>query len=368
MNLDTKFVRGLMSLGNLEEEHVKDIWIVEKYSIIGFVFGLLFPLGAWLFDIYQHDFSLSINSILLIHDLNPIHFIVDSAPIMLGAVAHLVGLNVQKITKEQNYKLEKAYNHLSFFNKRINDSIVYAEKIQSAIVVSRNDIESCFKKSFLFHKPKDVIGGDFFWCTKKENIIDFGVIDCTGHGVPGAMMTMVAHLLLEKESSVNGIGDPAKSLESLDKEIKKALKQEEEENYMTDGMDLSLCRFNTETRELIFAGANRPIYLTSENEVQVIKGTRRGLGGGLPIKRTFENHKLTLNKGQRVFLFSDGVVDQFNEAGNEKFSSKRLHELLKRTSTDSFEILEKNFRAARKKWKGTGAQTDDCVLFAFEVE
>ena len=254
-------------------------------------------------------------------------------------------------------------------NQKINDSINYAEIIQETILPDNQEIQETFKDSFIFFKPRDVVSGDFPWFYTKGNYAYLAAVDCTGHGVPGAMISIVGFFLLNNIISRDEAPNAGELLDELDYLVTSTFNQNEESSKIKDGMDLALCRINLKTNELDYAGANRPLYIISpRGELTEVKGDKFPIGGGLAYanKTTFKNNVINLNEGDSVFFFSDGYPDQFGGESETKFGPARIKSML----TDNYNLPLKEISKITAKsfneWKGKGKQTDDVLLIGIK--
>jgi serine phosphatase RsbU (regulator of sigma subunit)/ligand-binding sensor domain-containing protein len=228
----------------------------------------------------------------------------------------------------------KAYQIISNKNTNITDSIRYAQTIQQAVLPIEEEMKAYFEEHFVIFRPKDIVSGDFYWATQTKDKIFVAVVDCTGHGVPGAFMSMLGHAFLNEAVSQQNLTDPAEVLEWLDREIKISLRQEQKAN--ADGMDISLCvidknKTQNEEIKITYCGAKRPLFyvLPSTTDLQVIKGNRRSIGGYSRKKSyiDFTNQELFLPKGTVLYLFSDGYTDQSNPKGTKLGTPQLLEQL-----------------------------------------
>ncbi|UKN01831.1 SpoIIE family protein phosphatase [Paracrocinitomix mangrovi] len=260
--------------------------------------------------------------------------------------------------------------------KEITDSITYAKRIQDAIMPSDEQFKTSLPNSFVMYRPKDIVAGDFYWLVPlNENNVVFAAADCTGHGVPGAMVSVVCNNALNRSVREFKITDPGKILDStrelvIDQfeqtatEIHNNHPQEESESSETikDGMDISICKWDKMSNKLLWAGANNPIWLIRDNELQEIKGNKQPVGKFDP-SEPFTTHELQLQEGDRFYLFSDGYADQFGGDKGKKFKSSSLKKLLmdihQLPMNEQLIKLEKEFDL----WKGDYEQLDDvCVI------
>jgi len=253
-------------------------------------------------------------------------------------------------------------------NQLIRDSIKYAKRIQKAIVPSDQMIKRSFQNSGMFYKPKHTLSGDFPWLYTKVTDCYIGAVDCTGHGVPGAMLSMIGTSKLNELVQIGKL-DPADLLNLLHSEVQKTLNPNQD-SCCQDGMDVAICRVNYAKNELSFAGAHRPMLVLDGNELIEIKGDRRAIGGVARGKRKFEpfvNHTLPLKKGMRVFMYSDGLPDQLNEDDSNKFSNRQIKEIVMEQRNNSVSDTITTIKTAFHNWKGKASQLDDVLLIGFEL-
>ncbi|MCU0438048.1 MAG: SpoIIE family protein phosphatase [Raineya sp.] len=276
---------------------------------------------------------------------------------------------------EQNKKLEllveERTRELAEQNKQITDSIVYAQRIQKAILPSKNQIVQAFPETFIYFKPRDIVSGDFYWFAERDNKIVVAVVDCTGHGVPGAFMSMIGNTLLNQIVLERGITRPAEILNQLHEEVRFALKQDEIlEEGAKDGMDIAICVFHQLHNILEFAGANNGMYLVRNNNLEEIKGDRMGIGGAKRgVERHFTNHIIKLGKEDTcVYLASDGFADQFGGEKNKKFMAGSLKNLLVELNDKSLKAQHLQLNKVMEEWKGNNKQIDDQLIVGFKIK
>jgi len=238
-----------------------------------------------------------------------------------------------QLVTERTEELNDANVQLALKNENITDSIRYAQTIQSAILPLPEEMERSLEDHFILFKPKDIVSGDFYWMSETTESVLFAVVDCTGHGVPGAFMSMIGFELLNEIVQEKHILKPAEILEMLNQRVRNALKQKDERTRTMDGMDVCLCCLEKKGNCLTFAGARRSLYLVRKKdrpkpELVEIKGTRRSIGGRQKEKtRRFKQTEILLHPGDILYLSSDGFVDQSDTQG-VKFGSKRFKALL----------------------------------------
>ncbi len=257
--------------------------------------------------------------------------------------------------------------HIEEIHKEVTDSINYATRLQSAILPDPEILNKYISESFILYKPKDKVSGDFYWWTIVENNLIITVADCTGHGVPGAFMSMLGTSLLREIVVKEYITNPSIILKRLRKEIVFILKQKGVSGEQKDGMDMALISINTGTLETQFSGANNSLYFLRNGELSEIKGDK------MPIAihehmDAFSIKELQLQKGDCLFLMSDGFEDQFGGKDDKKFKSKKLKEELLSVNhlpmAEQFVYMDKSF----ENWKGQNEQTDDVTLIGFKIK
>ncbi len=223
----------------------------------------------------------------------------------------------KKIIEQQKHLVEEK-------NREILDSIEYALRIQTAILPPQKIVKQYLENSFILYKPKDIVAGDFYWMETFDDLILFAACDCTGHGVPGAMVSVVCHNALNRAVREFGLKQPSKILDKTAEIVIESFSKSEEE--IKDGMDISLCAYNIKTKQLEWAGANNPLWLLQNGELIETKADKQPIGMNENWK-PFTNHQITLNIGDVIYLFTDGYADQFGgEAGKKKLTKKRFKE------------------------------------------
>ena len=265
------------------------------------------------------------------------------------------------------YKIiETSRDQIAEKNKNITDSINYAKRIQQAILPSKEEMDKSLKEYFILYKPKDIVSGDFYFYAERNEKIIVAVADCTGHGVPGAFMSMIGNDILNQIIMENGITQPSHILNHLNKGVKRALKQESVNSETTDGMDIGICSIDIKSRKVEFAGAMRPLYYSS-NEFYKVAGDTASIGGYTEEDYQFTNHELNLNSGDTIYIFSDGYVDQFGGEKGKKFMTKNLKNLLeriaKKTMDEQYHILNQTLN----DWTKETEQVDDILVMGIKI-
>lgn len=273
----------------------------------------------------------------------------------------------------QRDELEQINNLLIKHTQNIEASIWYAHTIQKAILPTKESLNQLFK-TFIVFKPRDIVSGDFYWYIKLSDEEQptqkalIAVVDCTGHGVPGALMSMIGSRLLSEIVNERNVTNPAQILKQLNRLVNIVLKQESEDSI--DGMDVALCHIelNNNIVNITFAGANRPLYILEKGakEITTIKGNRKTIGGIMPdIDMEFTNKNVTLKKGDMIVMNSDGYTDQ-NRADGKKFSLPSFHKLLTENANQPLDKLEEIIDISFDEYRGTEPQRDDTTVLGIK--
>lgn len=271
----------------------------------------------------------------------------------------------------QRDEIEGKSKLLELKNLEITQSIQYALRIQQAVMPGKAGLKELIPESFIYYRPKDIVSGDFYWYGHKEiNTNKYIVIvaaDCTGHGVPGAFMSLVGtEKLIDAIEQSNNFEE---ILPLLNHGMKTALHQSDSDKSTRDGMDIALCLFDKNSKILHYSGANRPLYFIKKGEitVQEIKPTKSPIGGITSEEQEFQVHTLQFEKGDKFYIFSDGFVDQFGGITNKKLMTKGFREMLSKVCTNPLnnqkELLDKMFI----EWKGMNEQLDDVLVIGVEI-
>ncbi len=264
--------------------------------------------------------------------------------------------------KQANSEINEARLKLEHKNKETTDSINYAKRIQAAILPSKRTLASHLNEAFVMYLPKDIVAGDFYWTERIGDNVLFAVADCTGHGVPGAMVSVICHNALNATIRRLGLSDPG---EILDETTKIVLRQfEKSEEQVNDGMDIALCSFNAKTREFKYSGANTPLWIVRNDEVFKHNATRQPVGNYRNMEK-FESTVIPIEKGDTIYLSSDGYIDQFGGEKGKKFLNKRFKDLLIKVARKPVNEQAAILHTTIQSWKSTYDQVDDvCVLGA----
>ena len=308
-----------------------------------------------------------------------------------------INVKLEQQVLERTKKIEEQNVKLEVINEEIVSSIKYAKRIQEAILPANDHVKSLIPNSFIYYLPKDVVSGDFYFVEKTLTTNDsasvytlIGAVDCTGHGVPGAFLSIVGNNLLTESLTELGVNSPAEALDFLNVGLSKTLRQHpSHDEAVRDGMDISLCAISEDRSHLMFAGAKNPIYIVRQKdehdnyiipdqaELRIetknlvlfeIKGDSHPIGNYFDnTLRPFTNHKIDLFEGDVIYLFSDGYADQFGGPREKKFTYGRFRELLIKISQLPANEQEVKVHEALVNWQGDTWQLDDILVIGIKV-
>lgn len=272
-------------------------------------------------------------------------------------------LNMQNEELEaQRDEIERQKVSIETVHAEIKDSIIYAKRIQNAILPTEERIKVLLPDSFVLYKPKDVVAGDFYWIEQVNSTILFAAADCTGHGVPGAMVSVVCHNALNRALREYKLIDPGKILDKTRAIVKEELSKSNED--VKDGMDIALCSIAGNT--LLYAGAHNPLWVIRGSDLIEVKANKQPIGI-FENAQPFQTHKIDIQKNDTIYVFSDGYVDQFGGTNDKKYSTKRFREqLLALRGTPMKEQLTR-LEQSFMEWKAGGSQLDDVCVFGVRV-
>lgn len=305
---------------------------------------------------------------------SPYRFILYSA--LLIAFVYLVVMaqsrsliKTRRLLKEKEQALaqiEKQKIELEIRDKNITDSLIYAQRIQEALLPSEEYFRKHFNESFIYFRPKDIVSGDFYWIGAKGDKVFVVAADCTGHGVPGALMSMIGLEIIEKTINEDNIEKPAAILAVVNKGLEKTFAREKNiGTIIRDGMDIGLCVIDRKKRKIEYSGAFFSLYLIREDILHEIKGDKLIIGMN-PDAKEYTNHEMDLMEDDIMYIFSDGYVDQFGGLSNKKFMYRRFKYLLMTIHQfpliDQKAILEENIL----RWMGKNPQIDDMMVIGFK--
>jgi serine phosphatase RsbU (regulator of sigma subunit) len=285
--------------------------------------------------------------------------------LLLVLAAVIYGSYNQK--KKAHALLELQNVQIAEKNKEITDSIRYAKRIQEALLPMEEDIYRNFSDAFILYKPKDIVSGDFYWFSRKGELCILAVADCTGHGVPGAMMSMMGHNLMNQIVNDENVTSPGHALKMLDQRINRALNNTTDQNENRDGMDIAFCVIETNTQRLHFAGAFRPLLLVRNNSLIECNASKFAIGGRQRQDKVFENNIIQLSKGDTIYMFSDGFADQFGGEKGKKFKYSQFKEVLMSIHSRPMKGQQAALDKIFEDWKGHLEQVDDILVVGVRI-
>lgn len=301
--------------------------------------------------------------------------------ITLSVLAYFIYKNLRQ-KKQYSDQIEKQFGVIKHQHENITNSINYAQKIQNAMLPNENSYERLFEDSFILLKPKDIVSGDFYWFfnvsegddingtstenSEKNNKVIVVAADCTGHGVPGALMSMIGYNLLNM-IVYNKIYEPHLILSELNKNVRSALQQDKNDNK--DGMDMALCVINRKDKTIEFAGAKNPLIVIKNGELEHLKGDKHPIGGSQgQAHRDYTKHTISYDGDTYIYMFSDGYEDQFGGPESKKFMVKNLKDLLLKIHTVPFSEQKNILNKTIEEWRGTKEkQIDDILVMGMKV-
>lgn len=298
--------------------------------------------------------------------------------VVLVLIQYLQKQKANKILKQQNEEInhqkiliEQKSNELAEKNKEITDSIKYAQRIQNAIFPDDDLIKTYLPDSFVLFKPKDIVSGDFYWFQPSffnNNLFYIAAVDCTGHGVPGAFMSIVGNNLLTEAVKISGKINPSEILDELNKNLIIYLHQKNDNVNIRDGMDISLCAIDKITNTLLFAGAYNHLYMIRNKELHIFNADKKAIGTWTNENSVkYNQHTIPLQKGDVFYIFSDGYADQFGGPKGKKFKVSQLRDILLNIYEEDFEKQKQILNQKFESWRGNLEQVDDVLVIGFKV-
>lgn len=264
--------------------------------------------------------------------------------------------------------LSKTNREITSQKNEITDSINYARRIQDSILAPMHVVKEVLPDSFILYMPKDVVSGDFYWVEEENGHAIFAAVDCTGHGVPGALMSVVGFNLLNRAVKELHFTKPSDILQQLDYGVNKLLRQSDEGNTVKDGMDLSLCSYHAESRMLQYGGVFNPLYIVREGNIIQITADKTPIGMNVDgVADSFTNHEIQMQPGDMVYLLSDGYADQFGGPKGKKYKYNKLRDLLIAISSLSTKDQEIQLRESFINWQGSLEQVDDVLIIGVRI-
>ncbi|MBK6833195.1 MAG: SpoIIE family protein phosphatase [Bacteroidetes bacterium] len=265
-----------------------------------------------------------------------------------------------KLLKEKNAIIEEK-------NHDMVSSITYARRIQNSILPSKNLLNELSNNLFVFYKPKDIVSGDFYWAHKDGENLYMAVVDCTGHGVPGAFLSLVGKYSLDKAVKEDHRTNPSEILDKMNEYVKGALQQEENKE-LRDGMEVAFCKLNTKTGELEYAGANLSLLVISKGEIEEVKSSKCTVGSVQEhVIEAPKTHKIQLEKGDSFYVFSDGFADQMGGKLNKKYKSVNLKSFIKATAKETPQSHCMLLSKELEQWRGNYEQVDDVCVMGYKL-
>lgn len=267
----------------------------------------------------------------------------------------------------QKEEIQGKNQELEILYKQVTDSIHYAKRIQEAILPPNELFEQLMPNSFVLYKPKDIVSGDFYWLDKKGDSVYFAAVDCTGHGVPGAFMSIVGSNLLKDAVHNTDFYAPAEIMDKLNEGVASTLHVGLSEKQTKDGMDMTLCCINYEKLELQYAAAFNPLYIVREGQLIQHKADKFPVGAFVGEKRKFANNTIQLQKGDTIYIFSDGYADQFGGPKGKKFMAGTFRNLLLEVSSLPAQQQKKKLDETIEHWRGSLEQVDDILIIGIKI-
>jgi serine phosphatase RsbU (regulator of sigma subunit) len=270
---------------------------------------------------------------------------------------------------KEKERIDSIRKYIESQHTDLTKSINYAQRIQEALLPSEELLKQLFPNHFILYRPRDIVSGDFYWTKHINNKSIIAIADCTGHGVPGAFMSLLGISFLNEITSKKTMLSAAQILEEMRKKVKNAFQQDSNNSHIRDGMDMVICIIDSETKELEFSGANNGIFIAKEdNSIMEIKGTRNPISD-YPKEKAFENHKTNLNDQDTVFMYSDGYFDQFGGPKKQKLTKKRFVELLTKCHKSGLTLnnTRKEMESYLDSWQGEEIQVDDILVFGIKL-
>jgi len=302
----------------------------------------------------------------------------------IGLAIGMIKFNTRRLKKQNQFleatvinrtqEIEHQKNKIEEINREVTDSIKYAQMIQNSILPLATDLKKAIPESFIFYKPRDIVSGDFYWIHEipNDHRIFIAAADCTGHGVPGAFMSMMGMEKLNQSVKEIKSLNPGAILSYLNREIKLTLGKHSQERELRDGMEIALVDINLKEKTIEYAGANRPLWVVSANkdaeDIEVYKPTKAGIAGFTEFDQVFEQEKITIQTQQTIYLFTDGAIDQFGGPAGKKIMTKGLKKLI--NEIQPLSLAEQHQKVAEffTQWQGAHEQVDDILIIGLKLE
>ncbi len=283
-----------------------------------------------------------------------------------AALKDKVNRELEDKVQERTFEIQAQKEHIEKQNKEIKYSFDYAKKIQNTVLPGNEVFETLFSEHFIFFKPRDIVSGDFYWISQSDHRIVLTAADCTGHGVPGSLMSMLGITMLHEIVNEKGVMNSDEILNQLRLSIARTLKQEGRIGEQKDGIDMALVIYNTKTKQLEFSGANNPIYIVRNGEMLEYKGNN------MPVAyydnmTDFTRYTIEMKKGDRVYMFTDGFPDQFGGPQGKKFKYRPFKDLLLEVHERPMEEQHRILSLIFEEWKGDLSQIDDVLVIGLRL-
>jgi serine phosphatase RsbU (regulator of sigma subunit) len=263
-------------------------------------------------------------------------------------------------------KISEQKNKIEQQQKELEGSLSYASSIQAALLPDLRYFKKTFPESFILFKPRDIVSGDFYWFSRKDNRMAVAAADCTGHGVPGAFMSILGISFLNEIVSKN-IPRANTILNRLRENVMKALHQTGDTSEHKDGMDIALCVIDLDKMNMEYAGAFNPLYMIRNGVLVETRGDKMPIGINAVVERSFTNHNIQLEMGDLIYIFSDGYPDQFGGPEEKKFRYKTMKQLLVKLYNKPLEAQKRELERNFIKWKGDLEQVDDVLIIGIKI-
>jgi serine phosphatase RsbU (regulator of sigma subunit)/CheY-like chemotaxis protein len=288
-----------------------------------------------------------------------------------------VNASLEEKVVERTEEIERQKRVITEKNKEIIDSINYAKRIQLSLITPEEVLRQTVPNSFVYYNPKDIVSGDFYWFTeidsqdaqgRDEHLMFFCVADCTGHGVPGAFMSLIGMKILNETVKQRDVNSPSEAMTYLNAQMFDSLnKHSKEDSLVVDGMDAVIFTINYVTRELQFAGANNPLYIVRNEQIIKLKADRKAIGAQAQ-HDAFENHHFQLEPGDTIYAFTDGFADQFGGPDGKKLKLIHFNEILLNASKLPIHHQKDHLWKVFNEWKGNNEQVDDVCVMGLRIE
>lgn len=299
-------------------------------------------------------------------------YVLSSIGFVWGVVTYS-SRGLKRIIRERTAEVVKQKEEIEYKNRNITDSINYAKRIQEAILPSKELMRSRFPESFILYRPKDIVAGDFYWFAEKDRKFIIAACDCTGHGVPGAFMSLIGYSLLNEVLLEKTFTTPSSALDAMKKGIIKSLGQTGQEGEQKDGMDMSLVSLEVTldgkkaNNKLSYAGANNSLYLIRKGELIELNADKMPIGIYLGIDKPFTNKELILEQGDTFYMFTDGYADQFGGDKGKKFTKKRFKDILLSIQNTNLAEQKNILEHSLDEWSGNEQQVDDVLVIGIRI-